>query len=366
MSISRLSLALITLALTNSCGLLFDPSLPDIDEVNLAKDAQSAEWELLDECYFLLQEDFEEGRSEVALIIATHSEFPRLSLLLQDFEMMPQHLAGDLVTHYANLEGEQLSALSALLLARVYTDRDKRLEYAELSLSRNPQFAIAKVFELGIRAEDGQADLVDELVTLLDDNPGCAEGWRLLAQLAPLYANSQYALEAALTEPWVLDENSVLYRDSKTVADKAAVVKLLQVGELDEVHSRLLSRLLLNIDDEVFVKLARASAYARGSNPVEALLLITEVIEIEPENHVAIFNRALLYRDYFGYDAIGKFSNASNLNYARCADLLPENIRQAEIEDLTHFLELTKKYSQNNLLRRTQAEYRLLKAKKQL
>jgi hypothetical protein len=112
--------------------------------------------------------------------------------------------------------------------------------------------------------------------------------------------------------------------------------------------------------------LAKASVYARDHNPVEALLLITEVIEIEPDNHVAIFNRALLYRDYFGYDAVGKFSDVSDLNDARCGDLLPGDIRQAEIDDLTRFLELTKSSSQDSLLRRTQAEYRLLVAKKQL
>jgi hypothetical protein len=188
----------------------------------------------------------------------------------------------------------------------------------------------------------------------------------LLAQLAPLYANSQHALEAALTEPWVLDENSVLYRDSKTVADKAAVVKLLQVDELDDVHSRLLSRLLLNIDDEVFVKLARASAYARDNNPGKALLLITEVIEIEPDNYVALFNRALLYRDYFGYDSMGKLFDTSYINDTLPDGLLPENIRQAEVDDLTHFLELTKSSAQNSLLRHTQAEYRLRVPKYQL
>ena len=360
MSISRLSLALITLALTNSCGLLFEPSLPGIDEVNFAKVAQSDEWELLGECFFLLQEDFEYGRGEVASRIATYPEYPRLSLLLQDFEMI--HLQPeDLFEYYKKLESDQPNALSSLLFARVHSSRDKRIEYAEKSLASDPQFAIAKVFELGTRAEDGEAYLVDELVTLLDDNPGCAEGWRLLAQLAPLYANSEYAVAAALTEPWVLDKDNALYKGSKAVADKAAVVKLLQVGDLGEVHSRL-----LNIGDEVFVKLAKASTYARNNNPVEALLLITEVIEVEPDNYVAIFNRALLYRDYFGYDAIGKFSDASNINDARCDDLLPGNIRQAEVDDLTHFLELTKSSAQNSLLRRTQAEYRLLVAKEHI
>ena len=348
MSISRLSLALITLALTNSCGLLFEPSLPGIDEVNLAKVAQSDEWELLGECFFLLQEDFEYGRGEVASRIATCPEYPRLSLLLQDFEMI--HLQpDDLFEYYRKLEGDKPNALSALLFARVHSSRDKRIEYAEKSLASDPQLAIAKVFELGTRAEDGEADLVDELVTLLDDNPGCAEGWRLLAQLAPLYANSQYALKAALTEPWVLDVNSALYKDSKTVADKAAVVKLLQVGELGDKYSHL----LLNIDDEYFVKLANASAYARDNNPEKALRLINEMIKSEPDNHVAIFNRALLYRDYFRYDA-------------RSDDLLPGDIRQAEMDDLTYFLELTKNSAQDSLLRRTQAEYRLRVPKEQL
>jgi hypothetical protein len=357
---SRFTLALIALVLTNSCGLLFGPSLPSSAEVNLAKATQHDEWELLGECLFYLQDDFEDGQAVLASKIAAYPQYPRLSLLLQDFEMKNLQQS-DLLRDYSKLENELSSSLSSLLLARVHPDRDKRIEYAEQSFLRDPQFAIAKVFELGTRAEDGEADLVDELVSLLDDNPGCAEGWRLLAQLAPLYANSDYAVAAALTEPWVLDKDNALYKDSKAVADKAAVVKLLQVGDLGEVHSRL-----LNIGDEVFVKLAKASAYARNNNPVEALLLITEVIEIEPDNHEAIFNRALLYRDYFGYDAIGKFSDASNLNDARCDDLLPGNIRQAEMDDLTHFLKLTKSSAQDSLLRRTQAEYRLLVAKEQI
>jgi len=359
-SISRLSLALIALALTNSCGLLFEPSLPGLDEVNLAKSTQYDEWKLLGECFFLLQEDFEDGRGEVASIIATYPEYPRLSLLLQDFEIKYLQLR-DLHLYYSNLEEEQSSALSALLLARVHPNRDQRIKYAEQSLIRDSQFAIARVFELGTRAEGGEAYVVDRLVALLDDNPGCAEGWRLLARLAPLYDNSEYAVAAALTEPWVLDKDDLLYKDSKAVADKAAAVKLLQVGEIDEAYSRL-----RNIEDEVFVKLARASAYARDNNPGKALLLITEVIEIEPDNYVALFNRALLYRDYFGYDSMGKLFDTSYINDTLPDGLLPENIRQAEVDDLTHFLELTKSSAQNSLLRHTQAEYRLRVPKYQL
>jgi hypothetical protein len=357
---SRFTLALIALVLTNSCGLLFGPSLPSSAEVNLAKATQHDEWELLGECLFYLQDDFEDGQAVLASKIAAYPQYPRLSLLLQDFEMKNLQQS-DLLRDYSKLENELSSSLSSLLLARVHPDRDKRIEYAEQSFLRDPQFAIAKVFELGTRAEGGEDSVVNKLVTLLDDHPGCAEGWRLLAQLAPLYANSDYAVAAALTEPWILDKNNVLYENSKAVADKAAAVKLLEVGELAGARSRL-----QNMGDEVFVKLAKASAYARDSNPVEALLLINEVIEIEPDNYVAIFNRALLYRDYFGYDAIGKFSDVSDLNDARCGDLLPGDIRQAEIDDLTRFLELTKSSSQDSLLRRTQAEYRLRVAKKQL
>ncbi len=354
----RLTLALITLALTNSCGLLFEPSLPSMDEVNLAKIAQHDEWELLGECFVLLQEDFEDGRGEVASKIATYPEYPRLALLLQDFERryLPLEV---LFRDYGKLEKEQPSALSALLLARVHSDRDQRIAYAKKAANAeetagSPLFAIAKVFELGTRAEGGEASVVKKLVALLDDHPGCAEGWRLLAQLAPLYAHSDYAVTAARMEPWVLNKDSALYKDSKTVADKAAAAKLLEVGELAAARSRL-----QNIDDDVFVKLAQASAYARDNNPVEALLLITAVIEMEPDNHVAIFNRALLYRDYFGYDASGKFSDVNDIGDARCEDLLPVDIRQAEEDDLTRFLELTKKTDQINLLRRVQAEYRL-------
>ena len=329
-----------------------------MDEVNLAKIAQHDEWELLSECFFLLQENFEDGRGEVASKIATYPEYPRLALLLQDFER--RHLPLEvLFRDYGKLEKEQASALSALLLARVHSDRDQRIAYAKKAADAeeaagSPLFAIAKVFELGTRAEGGEALVVNKLVIILDDHPGCAEGWRLLAQLAPLYAHSDYAAAAARVEPWVLNKDSALYKDSKTVADKAAAVKLLEVGELAAARSRL-----QNIDDDVFVKLAQASAYARDNNPVEALLLITAVIEMEPDNHVAIFNRALLYRDYFGYDASGRFSDVNDIGDARCEDLLPVDIRQAEEDDLTRFLELTKKTDQINLLRRVQAEYRL-------
>ena len=329
-----------------------------MDEVNLAKIAQHDEWELLSECFFLLQENFEDGRGEVASKIATYPEYPRLALLLQDFER--RHLPLEvLFRDYGKLEKEQPSALSALLLARVHSDRDQRIAYAKKAADAeeaagSPLFAIAKVFELGTRAEGGEALVVNKLVIILDDHPGCAEGWRLLAQLAPLYAHSDYAAAAARVEPWVLNKDSALYKDSKTVADKAATVKLLEVGELAAARSRL-----QNIDDDVFVKLAQSYAYARDNNPVEALLLITAVIEMEPDNHVAIFNRALLYRDYFGYDASGRFSDVNDIGDARCEDLLPVDIRQAEEDDLTRFLELTKKTDQINLLRRVQAEYRL-------
>ena len=345
---SRLTLALITLALTNSCGLLFEPSLPSIDEINLAKATQYDEWELLTECFFVLQEDFEEGQATVTSTISNYPQYPRLSLLLQDFEI--KHLPlSTLFQDYRKLDDEQPSALSALLLARVDPDRERRIASAKRAADTagSSLFAIAKVFELGTRAEDGEASVVNKLVHLLGSHPGCAEGWRLLAELAPLHDRSDYVLAAAQTEPWIFDKEGSLYGDSKTIADKAAVVKFLQVGELGQARSRL-----RNIDDDVFVKLAEASVYARDNNPLKALELITAVIEAEPDNHVAIFNRALLYRDYFGYDAIGKG--------------LPEDIRQAEVDDLVRFLELMKKTDQINLLRLTQAEYRLSVAKEPL
>jgi|GEM_PF-3058542 len=354
---SRLTIALIALLLTNSCGLLFEPSLPSMAEVAEAKKSQAKEWQILSECYFELADNFDEGQRIVAVIVADNPQYPRLALLLQDYELMHSK-PSVMVRKYLELDTKQPSALSALLVARVQSNRDLRIEFAQLALERDPHFAIAKVFELGMRAEGGEADVFNSLVILLDDNPGCAEGWRLLAQLAPLYAHDDYVIAAALTEPWVFDTESVLYADSKEIADKVAAVKLLEVGEIETVLLRL-----SNVNDPTFVRLTKAVAFARQNKPLESLLLITEVLSSEPDNPVAIFNRALLYRDYFGYTADDVAALKQYRAHPQYADLLPQDIRLAEVNDLNRFLELTKNNAQDYIFRRTQAEYRLARSK---
>jgi hypothetical protein len=323
---SRTTLALIALVITNSCGILFPgPSLPDYDEVVAAKDLQKSEWKLLEFCYSALEEDFASGKIVANNLILDNLELVRLPLLLQDIELQQvEHSA--LLSKYTMLEQQQQSALSALLLARVQTSREARVEWANLAIERDPDLVLAQVFLLGTRADDADTKVLKPLVRLLEEHPGCAEGWRLLAQLAPLYSRDDFAAAAASTEPWGIGEvNKVFAANSKAITSlrahdpDTAIAAATKMIELDE------SMLTMS-------RMVTAAAFAQQQQPSAALGLVNKVLEDDPIHVVALFNRAILLRDY-----LGKSDDADS--------------------DLRLFLKLTASEPQKYLLRRTQAEY---------
>ncbi|MDP6963914.1 MAG: hypothetical protein QGF46_07095 [Planctomycetota bacterium] len=325
MSLSRLPLALIVVWSTAACGILFPgPSLPDYDEVVAAKSDQAREWELLEFCYDALREEYTSGKIITFNVFIDNPQFPRLALLLQDVEIQQQY-PEVLFQEYKAYEQDNQSALSALLLARIQADRESQLQWVDVSLTRDPNFVLAKVFLFGTRADAGDPKLLPEIVELLEDNPGCAEAWRLLAQLAPLYSREDLAAAAAQTEPWERGESSVqsaLHSKAVTALRSKQPQKSIAVAE--------------GIEDEILHLLISAAAMAQQQRPAAALVLINTILEEHPRHEVALFNRAILLRDYLG----------------RSEDAAP---------DLRLFLDITADMPEKFIFRRTQAEYWLLK-----
>lgn len=309
-----------------SCGVLFPgPSLPSLEEIQEAKNSQKAEWEKLEAAYVQLMDNFEVGEEFCLALIAKYPNQSRLQFLLQDMRLRykPDE---DWLSYYLALELEQPTAMNASLIARLHQNREKRINWVEKALGRNPNFLAAKVLELGCRADAGDPLVLNDIVELLEEHPGCAEAWRLLRQIAPVFARFDYAKIAAETEPWSnLDE--------KFDSTYAKSVTALQSGDASSAL-----RIANNLSDSANVLLLRAAALAQGARPVEALEIIDGLLEKEPQNPIALFNRALLLRDYLG--------------------------RGLEAEkDLVLFLELTEGQQTDFFLRRSQAEFWLGKKK---
>ncbi|MBC8370564.1 MAG: hypothetical protein H8E25_11230 [Planctomycetes bacterium] len=324
MSLSRHTMLLIGALFTFSCGILFPgPSLPSITEVAAAKIDQKREWALLEVGRDSLDENFYSGSVVVNKLIVNNKGLVRLRLLLQDYEL--QHLDYDEVLYkYQNFESEQKNAISALLLARVLHGLDARLASAELALERDEQLLAARVFVLGTKADIGEPKLINQLVQLLSEHPGCAEGWRLLANLAPVYSRNDYAARAAQTEPW---NTSAAGQEH---ANKCSALTLLQAGSSSDIEDALF--LSNEINDDYFSKMILAAVYAKQQRAVEALDVINKVLIEYPDDAIAIFNRAILLRDYL----------------SRSLDA---------IADLQKFLDLTTENAQLHFLRRSQAEF---------
>ncbi|MFT7516406.1 MAG: hypothetical protein ACI84O_000181 [Myxococcota bacterium] len=321
MFLSRLTIVLISSLLSASCGILFPgPSLPSKEKIAAAKVQQQREWSLLEFGLEVLDADLSSGQLIMYDLIRNNPQLPRLPLLLQDIQLQ-QLDSSALIYEYEQLEAQRKSAISALLLARLQPNRELRLMWANTALERDPNMILAEVFALGTRANGGDVKVLSPLVRLLDANPGCAEGWRLLSQLAPVYARADYAAAAAETEPW---STATL---SQTHADKSAAVAALQAH-----YPQLAIDSVVGLRDETFTKLVTAAAYAQQQHGEDALRLINEILSVEPENVIAIYNRAILLRDYL----------------SRSGDA---------ISDLEKFLDLTAENPQEYLRRRSQAEF---------
>lgn len=274
-----------------SCGLLFgEPDLPDAATIQAARAADEAEWQLLTEAYVRSQqaEDPVVGLGVVRGLLEIHPESVRLAFYEQDLALAVEGRPVVLARAEAALKGSP-SAVDLLLRARLERDREVRYEFVRQALDQERDLPQGRVMRLALEARGGKPEVLDRVIRLLQDHPASAEGWRLLGELAPLYDRADLARAAALTEPW------------SPVAEREEALYSLAVAELRAGNAARTLALAEELSPTAArTSLLRAAALASLERPQEALTLIDKVLSKNPRNAVAVFDRALLLRDYLG------------------------------------------------------------------
>lgn len=270
-----------------SCGLLSSElTLPSQESVRLARVAAVDDWELLEQAYVFMTRDARGGIAEVRAMLEQSPNSARLAMFLQDMEL--EQDGQDLVFLRAKAAFEKNRiGLNAFLWARVEDDPENRFRLLERASYLDPSLTQAKVYWLAMNARAGDAEVLDELIRLLWESPGSAEGWRLLGELAPLFERPDLARAAAQTEPWSAFEAS-------TRAEYTLAVTDLEAGDAEKAlrGARSLA------DDLWQGRLLEAAALAKLGRANEALDVVESVIEDRPQEVVAWFNKGLLLRDY--------------------------------------------------------------------
>ena len=324
MPVSRPTFLLACLTLTASCGLLAqEQDLPPLAAVEAARIAEQSSWERLDEAYRAVQVDPLRGLANLRDAVEANPRDVRLALYLQDVELAqdPQ----DLVLRRANSAyREQPTGLHALLAARVQEDPEKRYRLLGVAVELDPSLTQAWVARIWMEARAGEPEVLDRLIGFLNEDPGSAEAWRMLADLAPLYARPDLARAAVQTEPWALGENTLRADYTLAVADLSA-------GNVRQAleEARALP------PDMWEARLLEAAALARLDNPQKALEVVEEVLVEHPNLPEALFNKGLLLRDYLGRN-------------------------EEAIPVFRRFLEVSEASGEANLLRVTQVQLWLL------
>lgn len=321
---SRALLLTLACAALPACGLFRSaPELPSLEEVRAARAEQEPQWQRLRTAYEAVLLDPLRGWAVVEEMSARAPGDARLAALIQDLRI--EQRGEDAVLAEAQARyAEEPSVMNAWLLARRTAAKPRRLELVEEVLREQPGHQQALVMKLALQAHAGEPEVLDELIRLLRRQPGLAEGWRLLGQLAPLYARPDLALRAAETEPWSPYANP---RHS-TLALAGA---LLAGGEPDRALATL-SGLPADDDDAALV---RAAAHAAAGRPERAQTILTQLLTRDPANAIAHFNLGLLHRDYLPDPALAE-------------------------RHLQAYLEQADLPTEQDLLRRMQAEYWLL------
>lgn len=266
-------------------------TLPSQDAIRVAREESAQDWELLEEAYLFYREESKQSLPSVRALQLENPASVRLALFLQDIEL---ELEGKkLVGLRAESAFEkQETGLNALLLARVQEDPSQRLLLLERALRLDPSLTQAQVHWLAMNARAGDADVLDEIIGLLWEHPACAEGWRLLGELAPLFERPDLARAAAQTEPWSSFE-------APTRAEYTLAATDLSAG--NAAKALLEARQLA--DDVWEGRLLEAAALAQLGQAKEALEVVEAVIQERPDEPAAWFNKGLLLRDYLARGA---------------------------------------------------------------
>ncbi len=317
-----LRLALVLPLLAAGCGLLErDPELPSLDRVRAARAAEEDQWQLLAEAWAVRASGSPEAAAELAALAQSPAGSLRLQALLQDFAVLDARTPGERQALALDAEEAALNQPSAgrYYLAARLADRGRALELLATALELDPELVPAQVLRLGLQARAGDQQPLEELVLLLDEHPGSAEGWRLLGQLAPFHARPELAVRAAETEPWLPLEDTRLdrlYRAEASLAAGEADLALASLRGLEDRHARLL----------------RAAALAELGQGEAALELLQALVAERPDDAVAHFDLALLALDHLRRPALARRHLGKVLELAAAGSELPiQRLTQAEL-----------------------------------
>ncbi len=320
--LSRPPVLLLALALCPSCGLLFgEPKLPTVEEIQAAREADLAEWQLLAEAYGRngQAEDPEVGLAVVRSLVVEHPGSLRLAFYAQDLALAVEGRAAVVAAADAAVAAEA-TPTNLLLRARLEREREARYEFVRQALDQDRDNPQGRVMRLALEARGGEPEVLERVIRLLQDHPGSAEGWRLLGELAPLYDRADLARAAALTEPW------------SPLAEREEAIYALAVAELragDAARALALAEQLAPAATRTL--LLRAAALATLERPEEALVLVDQVLAEDPDDAIAVFDRALLLRDYLGRHGEARIELERFLRLADAGAVVPLTRRmQAE------------------------------------
>ncbi|MCP4094511.1 MAG: hypothetical protein GY747_13830 [Planctomycetes bacterium] len=321
MGISRLTLFLaVQLLWLPSCGLFVgEPSLPSLEDVAEARADEAEDWQLLEQAWLASSENTFNPLQTVAALRLDHPDSVRLAIFEQDLQ--GEHLGAAQTRDLAEaLYLQAPTALNTYLWARVVDDPARRDSLLVEALDLDDELVDARVLQIASAAFAGQTDVINDLLGLIGDHPGSASAWRLLGTLAPLFDRRDLAHAAAETEPWSPfdSENRATFAEARrALQDGAHEHALVKSHELPQGESQT-----INLQVAIFAAMGKADV---------GLQVLDEFLEENPNDLVAVFNRALLLREY--------------LNRADEAT--------AELE---RFLQLDAEFGGADLMRRMQAE----------
>jgi hypothetical protein len=315
-------------ALTGACGLFrSEPDLPAAVEVTAARAQQAGQWARLERCIRWVQEDPIGGWARMTDLRARFPEDARLAALVQDLEIQRDGRSATREIAIRRWQ-ERPTAIHAYLAARVEPNKEIQRDLLVQALVLDPGLEQVEVLQIALEARAGEPKALERLIRLLRRHPGLGEGWRLLAELGPLYARPDLALRAEQTEPWSS------FDDPRRATLALASAEL--AGGAPERALEILASLGATDTDATVL---RAAAHASAGRPVVARRLLEELIGRDPQHAVAHFNLGLLFRDYL------------------------DDPVHAE-QSLQLFLETSDLPEEQNLFRRIQAEFWLSELRK--
>ena len=268
----------------SSCAIFnLEPSLPSYQEVCDARELNKSEWQQLEQILTAWDKQGIAVLDSFALVAEAPGTSLRVRALIQDiqFEASP---SSQVQSDYYQQWQTTHTADNAYLAARI-AEADLAIVLANAALELDPEHLSAKILLLGLAASADDISPLMNLVDILADHPECAEGWRLLNELAPFYARPDLAAAASEVEPWLpvkKPESLLLLRAECKLA----------AGEAERALA------LLEICQKRPGKLMRAKALVETGDLLAAKELLEELTSAQSNDPIAHFNLGLLAYEY--------------------------------------------------------------------